>query len=61
MKKNYKPYGPEWKKALNNLPKEFTINLFAKLGVEHDKALTELSNLKFLIEEYNIKFKPKIK
>lgn len=32
---NYTPYGEEWKKEMNKLPKQVIIDLFAKTG--HDK------------------------
>ena len=43
---NYEPYGEQWKKEINKLPKAAIIEMMSKLGLKLEKASNLLDVLK---------------
>lgn len=49
-KEDYIPYGEEWKREMNKLPKAVIIDVAAKIGTEKDFIIEQCNYLSDLVE-----------
>lgn len=51
-KEDYTPYGEEWKREMNKLPKAVIIDVASKIGTEKDIILEQRNEMLYFIKKH---------